>query len=145
MAGVVGGLPAWFIPAYAGNTVSPDPLMTLRAVHPRVCGEHSWFSVLAVITTGSSPRMRGTLRTICFSMDFHRFIPAYAGNTGSSLASASMASVHPRVCGEHYLKGLFERVIFGSSPRMRGTLQGAAKMVLHHRFIPAYAGNTTKR
>ena len=30
-----------FIPAYAGNTRSPDPFCARPAVHPRVCGEHS--------------------------------------------------------------------------------------------------------
>ena len=54
-----------FIPACAGNTPdSPEP-STMKAVHPRLCGEHSVEAVEGSTATGSSPPVRGTL----FSQD----------------------------------------------------------------------------
>ena len=49
---------------------------------------------------------------------------------------------HPRVCGEHLVQDLGERPGRGSSPRMRGALQGAIQLVLALGIIPAYAGST---
>ena len=49
------------IPAWAGNTVSPDPLAKRSAGHPRVGGEHNGQRVGLTVVGGSSPRGRGTL------------------------------------------------------------------------------------
>ena len=48
------------IPAYAGNTTAEDCDSVSHWDHPRVCGEHAFATSLLVISTGSSPRMRGT-------------------------------------------------------------------------------------
>ena len=48
------------IPAYAGNTndiIAHDPNTW---DHPRVCGEHTFFTQVKDTGAGSSPRMRGT-------------------------------------------------------------------------------------
>ncbi len=51
-----------------------------------------------------------------------RFIPAPAGNTVSMVCDITQPPVHPRACGEH-LYGIPSSVLlFGSSPRLRGTL-----------------------
>ena len=72
------------------------------------------------------------------------FIPAYAGNTRLSSATAGNRLVHPRVCGEHFGVWPSPVTISGSSPRMRGTLTSVRTPAMPRRFIPAYAGNTDR-
>ena len=48
------------IPAYAGNTEVSMKCWTVPRDHPRVCGEHFCVPDIAMLTLGSSPRMRGT-------------------------------------------------------------------------------------
>ena len=58
--GVVRSLSPGIIPAYAGNTRGTASKATKSRDHPRVCGEHSLSMTSPLISTGSSPRMRGT-------------------------------------------------------------------------------------
>ena len=51
------------IPAYAGKTDSRTGTGSPAAEHPRVCGENRCTSVPARGFCGTSPRMRGKLRT----------------------------------------------------------------------------------
>ena len=132
----------WFIPAYAGNTLSPLRYTAIPLVHPRVCGEHMSDELRDNLNAGSSPRMRGTLRLTVRMSFWRRFIPAYAGNTLHAKYCMGMVPVHPRVCGEHCVRVAFRKPIIGSSPRMRGTLRMCHLPILSSRFIPAYAGNT---
>ena len=53
-------------------------------------------------------------------------------------------SVHPRACGERWRVGRGPCVEFGSSPRVRGTLQRLRAPDHHVRFIPARAGNALR-
>ena len=53
--------PAGIIPAYAGNTRILPICRARPWDHPRVCGEHSGTKAYTSASTGSSPRMRGTL------------------------------------------------------------------------------------
>ena len=69
-----------FIPAYAGNAELQLRFKSANAVHPRVCGERVQQSGEMEMPNGSSPRMRGTLRTREQKIQRDRFIPAYAGN-----------------------------------------------------------------
>ena len=154
-----------FIPAHAGNTGLTFMAPSLRSVHPRACGEHSWASPVPIRHAGSSPRMRGTQVKSWPSLAGIRFIPAHAGNTPETENRKPEAPVHPRACGETALPGPRPRMTpvhpracgehapypvsyeekDGSSPRMRGTRlpQGARGFLL--RFIPAHAGNTAVR
>ena len=91
-----------FIPAYAGNSVSPASQASMRPVHPRLRGElfdpsrsaNSRFPVHPRLrgelqknnhwqqsTSGSSPLTRGTRVLLYPSCLITRFIPAYAGNS----------------------------------------------------------------
>ena len=93
------------IPAYAGNTLQAPECLLLDRDHPRVCGEHTLPETLGRSRTGSSPRMRGT-RIESLAGRFGRgIIPAYAGNTALSILRLRAPWDHPRVCGEHRLKG----------------------------------------
>ena len=130
------------IPAYAGNTLQWTDAICWTGDHPRVCGEHR--ECLAVLAggLGSSPRMRGT-RNINPRRTFRMgIIPAYAGNTFPSSILDNPSRDHPRVCGEHLLDGQPKKTELGSSPRMRGTLSRAVRLLRELGIIPAYAGNT---
>ena len=50
------------IPAYAGNTGLQLVASNVKQDHPRVCGEHGMADIGDAFNSGSSPRMRGTLR-----------------------------------------------------------------------------------
>ena len=69
-----------FIPAHAGNSPSPDPQPPPVPVHPRACGEQRVPITVKVGCDGSSPRMRGTVRSSPCCRKSARFIPAHAGN-----------------------------------------------------------------
>ena len=71
-----------------------------------------------------------------------RFIPACAGNTPLDKRGQGVATVHPRVCGEHVLAVKASLQTRGSSPRVRGTPAGVGQRLFLKRFIPACAGNT---
>ena len=89
------------IPAYAGNTgwgpITQSPVRD----HPRICGEHTMSARKSRRLRGSSPHMRGTLRSISFPFWFPGIIPAYAGNTATTPITRSATRDHPRICGEH--------------------------------------------
>ena len=109
---------------------------------------------------GSSPRVRGTSLRANKGVAPHRFIPACAGNMRNENGRLINTSVHPRVCGEHFLNyvescpNIGPRVCGehvarthrdtntrGSSPRVRGTYFQSIGQSPQGRFIPACAGN----
>ena len=51
-----------FIPACAGNGGVLTSRRIVPSVHPRVCGERSCCSAARAFSSGSSPRVRGTVR-----------------------------------------------------------------------------------
>ena len=69
---------------------------------------------------GSSPRMRGALRSMSAEVASPRIIPAYAGSTLAAPSMPVMSGDHPRVCGEHSSTVFLISPCWGSSPRMRG-------------------------
>ena len=130
------------IPAYAGNTPSRRCPKRRSRDHPRVCGEHLINGITGMVGSGSSPRMRGTHPCRAARSSRVGIIPAYAGNTANDAGDRIDVQDHPRVCGEHFSKSVRTVVYVGSSPRMRGTLEGVGGAVLELGIIPAYAGNT---
>ena len=133
---------AGIIPAYAGNTRLQRYQHERCRDHPRVCGEHMASQLKFALCSGSSPRMRGTrsVRYVC--VQGAGIIPAYAGNTKRSVRLRPRRRDHPRVCGEHWLRGYLKKYEGGSSPRMRGTPSRALATSSSWGIIPAYAGNT---
>ena len=132
-----------FIPAHAGNSTILHPRATMtcrKPVHPRACGELGRHQVhrracgelipcpsFAHVSSGSSPRMRGTRST-----------------TARSASGSSPASVHPRACGELCTATTARIISNGSSPRMRGTPLSPRLDRWQIRFIPAHAGNSVR-
>ena len=109
------------IPAHAGNSYrdgcGTTYFMPPQTDHPRACGELELADRPTVmLDPGSSPRMRGTRRTLAF-------------------ASPRMRGTHARQASST-----------GSSPRMRGTPQRdlAQGDWIIHRIIPAHAGNSCR-
>ena len=80
-----------FIPAYAGNSFWLREIEFLWMVHPRLRGELQMASNAENSMGGSSPLTRGTRCVRKSSVDSHRFIPAYAGN---SLKDGINPSIH---------------------------------------------------
>ena len=106
-----------------------------------MCGERVTDPNRGKWLAGSSPRVRGTGHRAGHGSRPWRFIPACAGNGRRKPARAAYRSVHPRVCGERAPVMSRKLRVRGSSPRVRGTVAGAADDQLHERFIPACAGN----
>ena len=136
------GIADGIIPAYAGNTIPPVSTPAARRDHPRVCGEHISRNMTSLLTWGSSPRMRGTLKAYNHGNRNPGIIPAYAGNTTLQSRRPDQHGDHPRVCGEHCVGVHFAFEAAGSSPRMRGTPAVVIADNPHYWIIPAYAGNT---
>ena len=105
-------------------------------------GEHRAVTPYQLVSSGSSPRARGTHPSLPRNPRGHRFIPACAGNTSSSLTNPTPPPVHPRVRGEHAASAFFTASPAGSSPRARGTQCADPARFRCCRFIPACAGNT---
>ncbi len=76
-----------FIPACAGNAPQRPRSDRLVSVHPRVCGERSYSQCVYDSDSGSSPRVRGTQRSVRGGGGHRRFIPACAGNALWPLAT----------------------------------------------------------
>ena len=130
-----------FIPACAGNSSRNARVARQPPVHPRVCGEQILSSRSNFQWRGSSPRVRGTEPDTQRSQDLERFIPACAGtgwaedryglrsrfipacagNSTKAAKPSAISAVHPRVCGERFVKALANCQPTGSSPRVRRT------------------------
>ena len=134
-----------FIPAPAGNTRLNTSSTVSFSVHPRACGEHQVELQTVGDTAGSSPRLRGTRDVVQRVPQRCRFIPAPAGNTHAGGRQEIDPAVHPRACGEHWMRKTPGAATHGSSPRLRGTLAGNEPDIRAVRFIPAPAGNTACR
>ena len=125
MRGILATIPkicvlARFTPAYAGNINNARYVNSLLEVHPRVCGEYSWYIFLSASRVGSPPRMRGICTCTIDIPIPPRFTPAYAGNIQTNGLSRIRQKVHPRVCGEYVAEIFDEFWGSGSPPRMRG-------------------------
>ena len=130
------------IPACAGNTSSSTAKSGKTGDHPRVCGEHAIKAAMNESSSGSSPRVRGTLYGRRVRRRPGGIIPACAGNTSAQLCADIARRDHPRVCGEHPAVIAALNVEAGSSPRVRGTRLLGIGTGVGAGIIPACAGNT---
>ena len=133
---------AGIIPALAGNTRLFASPSVWNGDHPRACGEHFRSFMKSFPDSGSSPRLRGTLALCLELVAMLGIIPALAGNTDVRVAQCHGCWDHPRACGEHSPGMPAMSPIWGSSPRLRGTLRVPYRPRLAHGIIPALAGNT---
>ena len=139
------GVPARFIPARAGNARSPRPRRGCAPVHPRTGGERSAAASSLWPTAGSSPHGRGTQPCGNQAGLPVRFIPARAGNARAQHGVHPVDAVHPRTGGERRPRSAMWTSRHGSSPHGRGTHDGGPEGGPRSRFIPARAGNASRR
>ena len=130
-----------FIPADAGNAWRTRHCAAQSPVHPRGRGERGFLYMPRQSIAGSSPRTRGTLIPAWRRARRTRFIPADAGNALRHPSFVPPDPVHPRGRGERAGVNMRAWSPTGSSPRTRGTRHRVHARNLHHRFIPADAGN----
>ena len=132
------------IPAYAGSTTYCWNVRLRTADHPRIRGEHSWWSRGSAMSSGSSPHTRGAPVLEMHAIPLRDIIPAYAGSTGLAGAGVGGEGDHPRIRGEHTRATINRADPAGSSPHTRGALDFGRTVVVAGRIIPAYAGSTPK-
>ena len=89
------------IPAHAGKTMARAVSVCPLWAHPRACGENLGKMFFQIAASGSSPRMRGKRLHLLLADREGRLIPAHAGKTLTSCIMLSIASAHPRACGEN--------------------------------------------
>ncbi len=130
------------IPACAGNTRPSSTCRRCSRDHPRVCGEHVRSITELCLSTGSSPRVRGTQNLVSVVLVGFGIIPACAGNTLAAEGLRVDVRDHHRVCGEHLILTFQLMLIARSSPRVRGTPGRVPRFGTTPRIIPACAGNT---
>ena len=133
------------IPARAGKTARASRSPPSPVAHPRVCGENSDIARLLRIDADSSPRVRGKRENLARSSLHLRLIPARAGKTPTSSATAPGGRAHPRACGENAEESASGLCCAGSSPRVRGKRAGCPQAGAGLRLIPARAGKTRHR
>ena len=130
------------IPARAGS--SRCRILHTRASgdHPRACGEQRSQLPAVLMSTESSPRMRGAGGQRLGAADTEGIIPAHAGSSPAAGRRHRCGRDHPRVCGEQTLRQQDAEAYVGSSPRVRGA--GCAGPHGLHRLgiIPACAGSS---
>ena len=136
-------VPPRFIPAWAGNSSGRFVMAFWRPVHPRMGGEQYPSKSAATGITGSSPHGRGTDVPRFVVPADPRFIPAWAGNSWGYFPNDRVFSVHPRMGGEQNHLPRHGLDDTGSSPHGRGTVSRVCLHTQDHRFIPAWAGNSS--
>ncbi len=113
-----------FIPACAGTRPHARRAAVGTPVHPRVCGDQSNLAHTVSRSDGSSPRVRGPGQLYTGPLVVRRFIPACAGTSSLSRHLGMSGTVHPRVCGDQWIK--------------------RKSYSLRIRFIPACAGTSSQ-
>ena len=130
------------IPARAGQTRRGVRVSSTSPDHPRACGANSCSLSRLSSTSGSSPRVRGKLRSRYRHAICYRIIPARAGQTLAGSEGGTTASDHPRACGANAIVIRRSDTPPGSSPRVRGKPGGLEAVDVRPRIIPARAGQT---
>ncbi len=93
-----------------------------------------------MVTSGSSPLVRGSESSLEFYLHRNRFIPARAGIGPTSSYCAFRHTVHPRSCGDRTITKHHIIYNLGSSPLVRGSVIMSHIDFIKKRFIPARAG-----
>ena len=130
------------IPAHAGKTSAPVPLVPVLQAHPRSRGENSPVSSSIGSVAGSSPLTRGKLDPPPLQPSEERLIPAHAGKTRSTAVHPIGRRAHPRSRGENGFARLTAVGLSGSSPLTRGKRVHRREGRRTRRLIPAHAGKT---
>ena len=131
---------AGITPACAGKSRAMRPQFPLHRDHPRVCGEKSYWSILARNSLGSPPRVRGKA---VFPARQHRtagITPAGAGKRRLASPGKKSHGDHPCVCGEKLSTTSTDIHPAGSPPPVRGKERSGRQEEAAGGITPAYAG-----
>ena len=107
-----------------------------------MCGNHEDFFRSIKPYLGSPPRVREPLHIARICNAGRRITPACAGTTFILLARALPVQDHPRVCGNHEVRGRPYPQLLGSPPRVREPLFMMQTHIRFHGITPACAGTT---
>ena len=107
-----------------------------------MCGEHLEPFGRHHMHRGSSPHVRGALRTRTFVRVVRGIIPACAGSTARFSTVNGLTGDHPRMCGEHNGYRFDAEKPRGSSPHVRGAPVCSTCTPRNTGIIPACAGST---
>ena len=133
---------ARLIPAHAGKTGRGRRFCLPSAAHPRSRGENRIDRRDRAVRSGSSPLTRGKLRPRGLGWSALGLIPAHAGKTPTTGATAWAIGAHPRSRGENTYRRTGSRLMPGSSPLTRGKPLSLMMCIPVFRLIPAHAGKT---
>ena len=135
---------ARLIPTHAGKTNARTRSSLVQRAHPRSCRENSPMGSSWRYTSGSSPLMRGKRQDAVRLLVTVRLIPAHTGKTTKGPRSSASWWAHPRSCGENRTDDCHKITKRGSSPLMRGKLEGVRVATGHSGLIPAHEGKTRR-
>ena len=141
LLGLVRVVETGIIPARAGSSSRSRPRGTGSWDHPRACGEQALRFFTTLISSGSSPRVRGAALDGEGLAPRLGIIPAYAGSSAGLGSSCPARWDHPHVCGEQLIVGKASSCQKGSSPRMRGAETVIKRLAVTAGIIPAHAGS----
>ena len=140
-----GGRTSGSIPAWAGEPRSPARHLPTGQVYPRVGGGTAPLFAGETMSSGLSPRGRGTLHVLRQRKRDERSIPAWAGEPTGARWTDAFREVYPRVGGGTSPDGVTTRTCSGLSPRGRGNRTLFVFGSISHRSIPAWAGEPDPR
>ncbi|KFI72989.1 hypothetical protein BMIN_0702 [Bifidobacterium minimum] len=130
------------IPASAGQTSTSCRTRSTGEDHPRECGANVMPAIATFIVGGSSPRVRGKLMAVLFWVSLAGIIPASAGQTTACSRRILPHTDHPRECGANFFRTVWNGMVSGSSPRVRGKRPIRYPHTAVAWIIPASAGQT---
>ena len=90
----------WITPTCVGKRAKSTSSRLLRRDHPHVCGEKFGTLIIAVLDTGSPPRVWGKDVWQTAYGDSRRITPTCVGKRFSISGYNSSVRDHPHVCGE---------------------------------------------
>ena len=131
-----------FTPTRVGKTSSPLLDSADRTVHPHACGEDVRRRMMAVLRSGSPPRVWGRHSADWWRRDGGRFTPTRVGKTSSSRSRAPRTAVHPHACGEDIVAHKSNPRGVGSPPRVWGRRVIGSGIPTSLRFTPTRVGKT---
>ena len=130
-------------PRVRGTESQWQPIPQDLRITPACAGNSSSLGRGVNSRWGSPPRVRGTV-TICICLhQLAGITPACAGNRKSVLFDLIGMKDHPRVCGEQGGIWGWQRLRWGSPPRVRGTVFINPINGERYRITPACAGNSS--
>ena len=108
--------------------------------YPRACGDRTLPNSMGSVSSGLSPRLRGSALYGINNIAGLRVIPAPAGIGPICRAASEYPAGYPRACGDRLCRSVTGPVDAGLSPRLRGSVLKRHAAGVSAGVIPAPAG-----